>query len=56
MTEENQGTQGCSPNASPADASAKAAVGSKPVRKKKVTDLDMGEASREEGFRLNGCR
>jgi hypothetical protein len=24
--------------------------------KKQVVVLDMGEASREEGFRLNGCR
>jgi hypothetical protein len=56
MAEENQGTQGSSAKAHPADASAKAAAGSKSVRKKKVTDLDMGEASREEGFRLNGCR
>lgn len=29
--------------------------GEAPV-KKAVLILDMGEASREEGFRLNGCR
>ena len=25
-------------------------------RLSKLIDLDMGEASREQGFRLNGCR
>ena len=56
MTEENQVGEGCSVSARPTDVAAKAARGSKPARKKRVTVLDMGEASREEGFRLNGCR
>ena len=56
MKNENQASQGCSANARPGEASAKAPPGLKPVRRKKVAVLDMGEASREQGFRLNGCR
>jgi hypothetical protein len=56
MTSENRDREECSAEARPADVPAKTALGSKPPRKKRVTELDMGEASREEGFRLNGCR
>lgn len=36
----------------PADWRPTTKVGAKPL----PVELDMGEASREQGFRLNGCR
>lgn len=43
-----------SPKARPESTFFKAAAKAKET--KRVLVLDMGEASREEGFRLNGCR
>ena len=49
--------------ASVADGKAFPKIGSRPGEdrtetptKKRTVILDMGEASREQGFRLNGCR
>ncbi len=42
------------PKASPEQAFFKVSPQENPP--KRVPVLDMGEASREEGFRLNGCR
>ena len=47
---------GSGPSPRPGEVPNKAPPASKALRGKKAAVLDMGEASREEGFRLNGCR
>lgn len=37
-------------------ATQKLSSDAKSPAKTRLVELDMGEASREEGFRLNGCR
>ena len=48
--------EGASANKALGKFGARLADSSDPLIKKPVVELDMGEASREQGFRLNGCR